>query len=248
MEVREISMPVKRSIRKLPPVRALAIDIFGTVANWRGSIVAEGKHLKAALDWGSFADQWMEGYRARVEAVRTGQRLWANLDVLLAEAFEDVRGRFDLKGIDAKKIAHFSGVWHRLRPWPDCVPGLIKLRKRFVLGTLSNGNMSLLVDMARHAHLPFDCILSAELVKHYKPAPEPYRLAVEVLGAAPQDVMYVASHKWDLTAGAKEAGMKTAFIPRLKEMPGINPSELTPDPSYDINAKDFEDLARQLKA
>jgi len=241
-------MPIKQSITKPPAVRALAIDIFGTVANWRGSIVAEGKRLKAAVDWGSFADQWMQGYRSRVEAVRTGQRPWANLDTLLAEAFGDVRARFDLAGIDAKSLAHFALAWHRLRPWSDCVPGLIKLRKRFVLGTLSNGNMSLLIDMARHAHLPFDCILSAELVKLYKPAPEPYRLAAQVLGGVPQDVMYVASHKWDLSAGAKEAGMKTAFIPRPKEMPGIDPSELSPDPSYDINAKDFEDLARQLNA
>jgi len=126
------------------------------------------------------------------------------------------------------------------------VSGLTRLRKRLVLGTLSNGNMALLIDMTRHSHLPFDCILSAELVKRYKPAPEPYLLAVEAFGPTPENVMYVASHKWDLTAGAKEAGMKTAFIPRPKEMPGIDPSELSPDPSYDINAKDFNDLARQL--
>lgn len=228
----------------LTEVRALAIDIFGTVADWRGSIIRDGKRLTGMIDWGSFADQWMTGYRARVEQVRTNQRPWANLDTLLAETFSDLVRKFDLSNLDPKKAAHLGLAWHRLTPWPDCIPGLKRLRKRFTLGTLSNANMLLLIDMKRHANLPWDCVLSAELVKKYKPEPEPYLLAVQALGPHSEQVMYVAAHDWDLTAGAEKAGMKTAFIPRPKEMPGT-PSDL-PTGHFDIYAHDFRDLAHQL--
>lgn len=231
----------------LRSVRALAIDIFGTVVDWRGSIIREGKGLKQSVDWPRFADKWLTGYRSRVEEVRTGQRPWANLDVLLKEAFNDLLREFDLSGTEPKKLADFELVWHRLRPWPDCLPGLKRLRKRFTLGTLSNGNMILLTDMERNAHLPWDIVLSAELVKKYKPEPEPYLLAVQALGPRPDQVMYVAAHDWDLSAGAEKAQMKTAFIPRPKEMPGE--SSLTKmNRSYDISASDFNDLADKLGA
>lgn len=228
--------------------RALAIDVFGTVVDWRGSIIKEGKRLKRSVDWPKFADGWLTGYRSRVEKVRTGQRPWANLDVLLSEAFGDLVIAFSLADVSKEKLDHFSQVWHRLQPWPDCVAGLKRLRKRFALATLSNGNMILLTDMAKHGRLPWDCILSAELVKRYKPAAEPYLLAVESLGPEAEQVMYVAAHKWDLSAGAATARLRTAFMPRPQEMPGQDPSDLKPDPSYDINARDFEDLADQLGA
>jgi 2-haloacid dehalogenase len=229
-------------------LRALAVDVFGTVVDWRGSIVKEGESLTRSVDWPQAADDWLKGYRSRVEMVRTGQRPWANLDALLSEAFADLVKKYDLAALDKQKLDYFSQVWHRLRPWPDCVGGLKRLRKRYTLGTLSNANMILLCDMAKHGHLPWDCILSAELVKRYKPASEPYLLAIESLGPQPDQVMYVASHKWDLSAGAKEAHLRTAFIPRPQEIPGQDPSELKPDPAYEINAKDFEDLADQLSA
>jgi 2-haloacid dehalogenase len=230
----------------LKKVKALAIDIFGTVADWRGSIVKEGKILRRSVDWGAFADQWLTGYRSRVEQVRTGQRPWANLDALLDEAFVELVEAFKLSDIKKEKLDHFGHVWHRLRVWPDCLPGLRRLRKSFIVGTLSNANTILLTDMARNASLHWDCVLCAELVKRYKPEPEPYLLAVEGLGLHPEQVMYVAAHKWDLSAGAEKAHMKTAFIPRPKEIPGN--SDISPDPSYDINAEDFEDLADQLGA
>jgi len=232
---------------ELKQVRALAIDIFGTVADWRGSIVKEGRPLKRSVDWGAFADQWMTGYRSRVEQVRTGQRPWANLDLLLSEAFADLVQSFKLSDIPKDKLARFGQVWHRLRVWPDCLPGLRRLRTRFTVGTLSNANTILLTDMARNASLHWDCVLCAELVKRYKPEPEPYLLAVESLGPRPEQVMYVAAHKWDLSAGADKAHLRTAFIPRPKEMPDDS-SDTGPDPSYDIDAKDFEDLADQLGA
>lgn len=231
----------------LRSVHALAMDIFGTVVDWRGSIITEGKRLKSSIDWPRFADGWLTGYRSRVEEVRTGHRPWANLDVLLAETFDNLVKDFHLSSINPKKLAHFSLVWHRLRPWPDCLPGLKRLRRRFTLGTLSNGNMILLTDMERNAHLPWDCVLSAELVEKYKPEPEPYLLAVQAMGPRPEQVMYVAAHDWDLAAGAEKAQMKTAYIPRPKEMPGDS-SVLKANPSFDVNATDFEDLADQLGA
>lgn len=237
----------QRDNPELKHLRGLAIDIFGTVADWRGSIVKEGKTLKKSVDWGAFADQWMTGYRSRVEQVRTGQRPWANLDVLLSEAFADLVQAFKLSDIPKDKLAHFAQVWHRLRLWPDCLPGLRRLRRRFTVGTLSNANVILLTEMARNASLQWDCVLCAELVKRYKPEPQPYILAVESLGPRPEQVMYVAAHKWDLSAGAEKANLRTAFIPRPKEMPGDS-SDMAPDPSYDINAEDFEDLAAQLGA
>jgi 2-haloacid dehalogenase len=231
--------------KDLRSVHALAIDIFGTVVDWRGSIIREGRQLKPSIDWPQFADKWLNGYRSRVEEVRTGHRSWAILDVLLLEAFNHLVKEFDLSGTDPKKLARFELVWHRLRPWPDCLPGLKRLRKRFTLGTLSNGNMILLTDMERNAHLPWDSVLSAELVKKYKPEPEPYLLAVQALGPRPEQVMYVAAHDWDLSAGAEKAQMKTAFIPRPREMPGASSLPMI-NRSYDINASDFNDLADKL--
>jgi 2-haloacid dehalogenase len=228
----------------LTDLRALAIDIFGTVADWRGSIIRDGKRLTRMLDWGSFADQWMTGYRARVEQVRTDRRPWANQYTLLAETFSDLVRKFNLSNLDPKKVAHLGLAWHRLTPWPDCLPGLKRLRERFTLGTLSSANMLLLIDVEGHARLPWDCVLSAELVTKYKPEPEPYLLAVQALGPRPLQVMYVAAHDWDLAEGAAKAGMRTAYIPRPEEMPGT-PSD-PPTGHYDIYARDFRELARQF--
>ncbi len=235
-----------RNVPGLTQVRSLAFDIFGTVVDWRRTIVREGVQLGSSVDWGSFADEWMQGYRSQVERVRKGERPWANLDALLQETFEGLVVKYKLGKLPAKRVRYLSEAWHRLRPWRDVLPGLARLSKRYTLGTLSNGNMILLTDMKRYSKLPWDCILSAELCERYKPEKEAYTLAASFLGPESTQVMYVASHKWDLTAAAQTVGLRTAFIPRPKEMPGIDPSELKPDPSYDINAKDLMDLATQL--
>jgi len=226
-------------------VRALAFDVFGTVVDWRATIISEGVALSESVDWGSLANDWMEGYRAQVERVRKGERLWAVLDVFLKEVFGSLVTKYHLDTIPPSQLSVFAGVWHRLKPWPDVLPGLARLRRKFVIGTLSNGNMILLVDMERHSDLRWDCVLSAELPTRYKPDKEAYQIAVDYLGPAPHQVMYVAAHQWDLTAGHKTVGMRTAYIPRPFEL-GAPPSSDAPDPSYDINAKDFEDLASQL--
>src|ERR1700693_6237057 len=244
----EVHMVKRRQLKSdLKNVHALAIDIFGTVVDWRGSIIRDGKRLTGQVDWPKFADEWMTGYRSRVEQVRTGQRPWANLDLLLAEAFSDLVKEFNLSAIDPQKLAYLGLAWHRLTPWADCLPGLRRLRKRFTLGTLSNGNMLLLTDMEKHVHLPWDCVLSAELVRKYKPEPEPYLLAVEALGPRAEQVIYVAAHGWDLSAGAEKAEMKTAYIPRPQEMPGSS-SDPPPDDPFDLYAENFLDLALQLGA
>jgi 2-haloacid dehalogenase len=228
-------------------ISGFAFDVFGTVVDWRSTIIHEGQRLKRAVKWPAFADDWMNGYRARVEAVRTGQRPWSNLDALLAETFRELVRKFNLDGIDPVKLAHFGSVWHRLKPWPDVLTGLRRLRKRFRMGTLSNGNMVLLIDMAKHRRLAWDCELSAELVKRYKPEREAYDLAATSLGSRADEVIYVAAHKWDLEA-SKIVGLKTAFVPRPLEMGSDNPppEDPSPDPAFDIFAKDFNDLADQF--
>lgn len=165
--------------------------------------------------------------------------------MFLQEVFRSLITKYNLVDIPENELTAFSGVWHRLKPWPDVLPGLARLGRDFTLGTLSNGNMILLTDMERHSDLRWDCVLSAELPKRYKPDKEAYQIAVDYLGPSSDQVMYVAAHQWDLTAGHDTVGMRTAYIPRPLEM-GNPPSSSDPDPSYDINARDFEDLATQL--
>jgi 2-haloacid dehalogenase len=233
--------------KSLHAISGIAFDIFGTVVDWRGTITREGCLLSTRVDWGSFADDWLSGYRSRVEGVRAGERPWANLDALLAEAFRELVIKYNLDDLKPANLKCFQSVWHRLRPWADAAGGLHRLRTKFRLGTLSNGNMLLLIDMARFSALPWDCILSAELVEKYKPERQPYEIAAEYLGPRPQQVIYVAAHEWDLEA-SKKAGLRTAFIPRPAEMgdPTAARKERVPGTAFDIYATDIEDLAFQL--
>jgi 2-haloacid dehalogenase len=158
---------------------------------------------------------------------------------------DDLFERFGIVGLDNAEKEHLNRVWHRLRPWPDSVSGLQRLRTRFIVATLSNGNMALLVNMAKHAGLPWDCILSAELARHYKPDPEVYLTAAELLGLRPHEVMMVAAHNGDLKA-AQAVGFRTAFTPRPLEYGPRQAADLSPDPSVNLVAADFNDLAAQL--
>ena len=234
---------------RAPAAKALVFDVFGTVVDWRGSIIREGMALgrskKLKVDWPAFADAWRSGYRPAMARVRSGELPWTKIDDLHRMILDDLLKRFQLGRISEEEVDHLNRVWHRLKPWPDARAGLAKLKRKHVIATLSNGNVALLTNMAKHAKLPWDCILSAEVVRHYKPDPETYLGAADLLGVKPAELMMVAAHKDDLHA-ARACGLKTAFVPRPREYgPQVNP-DVSREPAFDVHARDFNDLARQL--
>jgi 2-haloacid dehalogenase len=234
---------------RAPKVKALVFDVFGTVVDWRGSLIREGRLLgrrkKLKVDWAAFADAWRAGYRPAMARVRSGELPWTRIDDLHRMILDDLLARFGLRGLAEEDIVHLNHAWHRLRPWPDAKAGLGKLKRRHVVATLSNGNVALLVDMAKNAGLPWDCILSAEVVRHYKPDPETYLGAADLLGVRPGELMMVAAHKDDLHA-ARACGLKTAFVARPREYGPGRKADVSRDPAFDVHARDFNDLARQL--
>lgn len=235
----------------MPPLapRALIFDVFGTCVDWRGSIIAEGPSLDArwgtSTDWAKLADAWRGRYQPAIEDVRSGRRPWTILDVLHRESLEALAPSFGLDKLDEAARDHLNRVWHRLRPWPDTVAGLTRLKRRFILGPLSNGNFALLTNMAKHAGLPWDVNLSVELYRAYKPQRGSYLGAVGLLGLSPDETMMVAAHYSDLQAAAG-CGLRTAYVHRPREFGDRPPNDLPPNPAVDLVAKDFEDLATQL--
>jgi 2-haloacid dehalogenase len=234
---------------RAPKVKALVFDVFGTVVDWRGSLIREGRLLgrrkKLKVDWDAFADAWRAGYRPAMARVRSGELPWTKIDVLHRMILDQLLQKFAIRGLTEEEIDHLDRAWHRLKPWPDAKAGLGKLKRRHVIATLSNGNVALLVNMAKHAGLPWDCILSAEVVRHYKPDPETYLGAADLLGVRPGELMLVAAHKDDLHA-ARACGLKTAFVPRPREYGPAAKADVSRDPAFDVHARDFNDLARQL--
>lgn len=235
----------------LPRVRALVFDVFGTVADWHGSIVREGRLLARRkgydIDWGAFADRWRAGYGPAMNRVRTGELPWTKLDDLHRMVLDELVVEFGLDGMSEAELDHFNRVWHRLTPWPDAIPGLSRLRNEYIIATLSNGNVSLLLNMAKNAALPWDTILSAELSRHYKPDPEAYLKAAELLSLEPDQLLMVATHPSDLRAAAA-AGLRTAYVDRPLER---GPDRVITPPArdaFDLFADDFLDLAAQLGA
>ena len=231
-------------------VKALAFDVFGTVVDWRSSIIRDGKALGKAkglnIDWAKFADRWRAGYGPAMSRVRKGELPWTKIDDLHRLILDDLLKEFNISNLSEQEKVHFNNVWHRLDPWPDAVPGLARLKRKFLIATLSNGNTSLLANMAKWGKLPWDVVLSAEMAKHYKPDREVYLMAADYLGCKPPELMMVAAHKSDLHA-ARQAGLKTAYIPRpLERGPGSKADP--PDPEFDVVAKDFIALAVGLAA
>ena len=230
---------------------ALVFDVFGTVVDWRGSIIREGqllgKRKGIEVDWVAFADAWRGGYRPAMQRVRSGQIPWTNIDGLNRLILNDLLVQFNIKGLSEEEIDHFNRAWHRLWPWPDSVGGLRRLSSGYIVSTLSNGNVSLLTNMAKYAGLPWNCILSAELFGHYKPDPEVYLGAAKLLGPAPGQVMMVAAHVDDLQA-AKKVGLKTALVTRPLEFGPQRKADTAEDGAgvADFTATDFMDLATQL--
>ena len=241
----------RRMTQALRQVRALTFDVFGTVVDWRASIAREGRKLGKELgvraDWTAFADAWRAGYRPAMDEVRSGRLPWTNIDGLHRRILERILTESGLDGLSEAQKDHLNRAWHRLAPWPDAVRGLKRLKKRYVIATLSNGNLSLLTNMAKHARLPWDCILSAELFHHYKPDREAYRGAAAILGLEPHEVMMVAAHKDDLRA-ALAAGLRAAFVQRPWEFGDPAKKDLKPEKDFDVNAADFLDLATKLGA
>jgi 2-haloacid dehalogenase len=234
---------------RAPLVKALVFDVFGTVVDWRGSIIREGRLLgrrrKLKVDWAAFADAWRAGYRPAMARVRSGELPWTKIDVLHRMILDELLPRFGIRGLTEDEIDHLNRAWHRLRPWPDARAGLAKLKRRHVIATLSNGNVALLTNMAKHAGLPWDCILSAEVMRHYKPDPEAYLGAADLLGVRPAELMMVAAHKDDLHA-ARACGLKTAYVTRPREYGPGGKVDIAREPAFDVHARDFLDLARQL--
>jgi 2-haloacid dehalogenase len=229
-------------------VKALTFDVFGTTVDWRGSLIREaeqwGRSRHLEIDWPRFADSWRAGYAPAMDQVRKGLLPWMNLDQLHRKILDQLFAEYKIDGLSETEKEHFNKVWHRLHPWPDSVPGLTRLKTKFILSTLSNGNVSLLVDMAKFAGLPWDAVLCAEIFRHYKPDSETYLGAAEMLGCKPREVMMVAAHPNDLRAAGK-LGLRTAFVPRPREHGDRNP-DATMDTDFDVIATDFIDLAEKL--
>lgn len=231
-------------------IKALTFDVFGTVVDWRGSVIREGEQLNAAkglaIDWPQFADRWRAGYAPAMNRVRQGELPWTKLDALHRMTLDTLLEEFGVADqLSEADKQYLNRVWHRLTPWPDSVAGLQTLKQRFILATLSNGNVSLLVNMARHAGLPWDCVLSSELAGHYKRDPEVYHMAANLLSLKPSQILMVAAHQDDLQAAHRE-GMRTAFVKRPLEFGPTATPDLSIDPCFDLVAEDFLDLARQL--
>ena len=235
----------------LGDVKALCFDIFGTVVDWRTSITREGQLLQERLalppqDWAAFADDWRAGYQPAMHEVRTGALPWTDIDGLHQRILDRILQARSLVLPEAD-AAHFNRVWHRLLPWPDTVAGLYKLKQRFTITSLSNGNVALLVNMAKHAGLPWDTVLSAELFQHYKPDPEVYLGAAKLLGLAPQQVMMVAAHPSDLRAAAL-CGLRTAYVARPLERGVGGWVEPWTEGEFDVACGSFTELAALLPA
>jgi 2-haloacid dehalogenase len=228
--------------------KALVFDVFGTVVDWRSTIIREGEALgrekNIYVDWGAFADAWRSRYAPSMDRVRSGEIPWTKLDDLHRASLEELLADFGIEGLSGAEKGNFNRVWHRLDPSPDAVEGLTRLRQRYIIAPLSNGNVSLLTNMARRAALPWDLVLSAELVRHYKPDPETYLMPPLLLDLEPEQVMMVAAHVYDLRS-ARNSGLRTAYVPRPLEFgPGVEAEP--PDPAFDLVAGDFVELADRL--
>jgi len=228
-------------------VRALVFDVFGTVVDWRGGVAQEVRRLLGpSVDAAALADDWRERYVPSMERVRSGELPWTPLDDLHGGSLAAVLTDAGLASVPTDVREELVLAWHRLDPWPDVLPGLRRLSRSYVLAPLSNGNVALQVDLARRSGLPWDCVLGAEVVRHYKPDPEVYDSAPQLLAVPPSSVVMVAAHLDDLAA-ARARGLRTAYVHRPDEFGGLRvpPSA---DPDADLSVSSFEELAEALGA
>ena len=232
-------------------IKALLFDVFGTVVDWRSGVIRDVTELARAsgaeIDAAAFADAWRAGYRPAMDLVRRGDVPWAKLDDLHRRTLDRLLGEFGFTGLAESDRDWLNRCWHRLDPWPDAVPGLGRLKRHRVVAAFSNGNVSLLLDMAKRAGIPWDFVFSAELFRHYKPDPEFYLGAVELLSLTPPEVMLVAAHNDDLCAAAN-LGLATAFVHRPGEKGPRWQDNRAPARDYTCTPADFTDLAAALSA
>jgi 2-haloacid dehalogenase len=230
-------------------VQALLFDVFGTVVDWRGSIIAEltrfGADKGIAADWAAFTDDWRGLYQPAMEEVRSGRRPWTILDVLHRESLDKLIARYGIAGLSEEEKDRLNRVWHRLQPWPDAVEGLRRLKSRYIIGTLSNGNVGLLTRLAKHAGLPWDVILGAETARAYKPLPRAYLASAALLNLEPVQVMLVAAHNGDLAA-ASAVGLRTGFVPRPQEYGPHQSRDFKAEGRWDVVAASFPELAEAV--
>ena len=232
-----------------PDVQALLFDVFGTVVDWRTSIVDDltrfGAERGIKADWVAFTDDWRGLYQPAMDEVRSGRRAWTILDVLHRESLETLLAKYKISGLSEADKDHINRVWHRLKPWPDAVAGLTRLKSRYIIGTLSNGNVGLLTRMAKNAGLPWDVVLGAETARAYKPLPQAYLASADLLNLKPGQVMLVAAHNGDLAAAAA-AGLRTAFVARPTEYGPHQKVDFKADGAWDVVADSFTGVADKM--
>jgi len=227
---------------------ALFFDVFGTLVDWRTSIAREAKDilrpLGHSLDWLAFADAWRGEYQPAMDEIRSGRLPFSKLDVLHRHNLEKILPRFKISGLPAETMRHLNLAWHRLDAWPDSSPGLIRLKKKCMIAPVSNGNISLMVALARRNNFPWDAILGSEIAGDFKPKPRVYLAACEALDLPPGDCMMVAAHSHDLASAAKN-GLRTGHIARPNEH-GSGKGETAPTVPVDVAGSNLEDLAGKL--
>jgi len=225
--------------------QVLAFDIFGTVVDWHGSILREVQSLYPAVDANAFALAWRAGYQPAMTRVRSGELGWTRIDELHRLILDGLLTKFGLSHLSEAERLHLNRVWHRLDAWPDSVAGLQRLKSKFTICSMSNGNLGLLTNMAKRAGLPWDCVLSAEVFRAYKPDPAAYLGVAQVFDLQPHQVMLCAAHHDDLV-GARACGLRTAYIERPLEFGALQPKDVSPQVGNDLHARDINALADLL--
>ena len=230
-------------------VRALLFDVFGSVVDWRTSLIEEltafGQTSGIAADWTTLVDRWRAGYAPSMDRVRHGEQPWTTLDALHRQTLERLVTEMGIAGLSEADLAHLTRAWHRLRPWPDSVAGLTRLRQRFVIAPLTNGNVALMIDLARFAGLPWDMVFGSDVFRHFKPDPETYLGACRLLDLEPAQVMLCAAHNYDLAA-AQKLGLRTAFFARPTEYGPLQVRDFKAEGEWDVIAENILDLAERL--
>ena len=231
------------------PLKAILFDVFGTTVDWRSSVIEElerfGDTNELSADWAAVADMWRAGFRDLQSGIARGELDWITMDQIHRVVLDNLLLDLGAPDLPEAAVAHLNGAWSRLRPWPDVVKGLTLMKRNHTVGTLSNGNLSLLVSLSKYGALPWDCVLSTAMFDAYKPNPEVYLGAARMLDAEPEELMMVAAHAYDVD-GAREAGLRTAYVFRPHEFGpnmGENPGDIS---RFDIAASSFVELAERL--
>ncbi len=232
-------------------VKALTFDVFGTVVDWRGSIISDATAFGAAkglsVNWEAFIDAWKTCYKPGMDLVNQGTAPWNSVYSIYRKKLDELFLEYNITGLTEAEKDHFNRAWERLNPWPDSVPGITRLKQKFIVSTLSNSDFGCMVNMAKNAGLPWDCVITAEIAKRYKPDPKVYLTAIELLGYRPEQILMVAAHNYDL-AHAASHGMRTAFLPRPAEYGPGQTTDLEAEGDWDIVSDNLEELAEALGA